>query len=384
MSSSQNIKVCFRADGSPAIGTGHIMRCYTLAVAMHSAGFDVSFCTRSMPKSLVKKINHDGIKVHWLPLDDGPFVAGETSFSVAPEILSDWRDDANLTLAYCKTHDCDWLIVDHYMLDARFESVIRQAGCKILVIDDLANRDHDCDLLMDQTIFRQPSSYRGLVPIDCFCMTGTDYALLRPEFAAFRQASLARRRQGTFGSLLISMGGADQKNYTFSILEVISELALPQPFKITIICGPYFQYSDDVRALSERIDADISILHSADNMAELMANHDLMITAGGTTNWERLCMGMPGIVAVVASNQKDIVQALSDHGLCDALDLQDGPTYQNAIGKIITSYLDHPDLLQQASHRASRYVDGNGANRVIDAIGDRQRINLSGNDVPVR
>ena len=381
MSSSENIKVCFRADGSSAIGTGHIMRCYTLAMAMHSAGFEVSFCTRSMPKAIAEKINHDGINVHWLPLDDGPFVAGETNFSVAPEILSDWRDDAHLTLAYCKTHDCDWLIVDHYMLDARFETIIRQANYKILVIDDLANRDHDCDLLMDQTIFRQPSLYQGLVPADCFCMTGTDYALLRPEFAAFRQASLARRRQGTFGSLLISMGGADQNNYTFSLFEAISDLALPQSFKITIICGPYFQYSDDVRTLSERVDADISILHSADNMAELMATHDLMITAGGTTNWERLCMGMPGIVAVVASNQKDIVQALSDHGLCDAIDLQDRQAYQSAIQKLITNYLDCPDLLQHSGERAASYVDGKGTNRVIDAIGDRQRMNVSGKNV---
>jgi len=190
-------EIVFRTDAALQIGTGHVMRCLTLAEALAERGAHCRFVCREHSGNLMELIRDRGFDAIGLPVESGRLATEASSDEPigahATWLGADWAVDAEQACAALGDMDADWLIVDHYALDVRWERSLRSRCRRLMVIDDLADRIHDCDLLLDQNLGREPRDYAGLVPDCSAILVGPRFALLRPEFAALRDYSLNRR-----------------------------------------------------------------------------------------------------------------------------------------------------------------------------------------------
>lgn len=346
------MKICFRVDSSIQIGTGHVMRCLTLADALSAKGAKCEFICREHPGHLFEKICSKGYTVHKLPM----YYEDDTDLTHGKWLGATQLQDAyecNLILAEFRP---DWLIVDHYGLDARWESSFSEFGCHVMVIDDLADRPHMCKLLLDQTFGRDAKDYLPLVPEDCTLLCGAAYALLRPEFAELRRYSLQRREKPKLKHLLITMGGVDKDNSTSQVLTALHVCPLPADCTITVVMGSTAPWLADVQQLAMSMPWPTKVLVDVNNMAQLMADSDLIIGAAGGTSWERCCMGLPCILVVLALNQIQIASALANAGAVFKLELCDLP---GSLAEI-PAVSGNEGSLTSMSHFASQMCDGEG------------------------
>lgn len=303
--------VIFRADASLRIGTGHVMRCLTLAEALKSAGAECLFICREHPGNLIDHIKNSGFDV--LPLSYRP-----NATRPSPEHLQwlgeDWNTDAAQTIEALGGVIPDWLIVDHYALEAQWEQALRPKCDRLMVIDDLADRTHDADLVLDQNLGREAAEYSGLVSENCCLLIGPAYALLRPEFADMREYSLQRRAKPALKTLLITMGGVDQDNVTGNVLAALKASELPPDLQINVVMGPHAPWLGEVQRRATEMPWQTTVLVGINNMAQVMADSDLAIGAAGSTSWERCCLGLPSVVVVLAENQLPTAVALAAIG----------------------------------------------------------------------
>lgn len=361
--------VVFRVDASLEIGSGHVMRCLTLADALRQRGATCVFVSRSHPGHLNAVIHQRGFDVLALPVDSNsgsPAVASPHSAPIHADWLgSDWLTDAAQTLEAIGGVTADWLVVDHYALDRRWEQRLRERCRRIMVIDDLADRVHDCDLLLDQNLGRNARDYDGLVPEHCARLIGPRYALLRPEFAALRDGSLQRRQQPALRRLLITMGGVDQANATGAVLQALKACPLPADCRITVVLGSHAPWRAEVERLAAEMPWPTEVAVAVDDMARRMAESDLVVGAAGGTAWERCTLGIPALLVALAPNQAPGAHALSDAGAARLLgDVHDVATnLKQAIAAMKQS-----DALADMSAAAAGVCDGHGAGRVIEAM----------------
>lgn len=357
------LKVIFRTDASLQIGTGHVMRCLTLAEALRDHGAHCRFICRSHPGNLNKEIGQRGFDVFELPYESN-WTGTEATQSVhAAWLGADWTTDAEQTKVGVGRTAIDWLVVDHYALDARWERALAPYCRKLMVIDDLADRPHACDLLLDQTFGRDAADYRPLVPADCHLLCGSQYALLRPEFAALRPYSLQRRDKPSLRELLITMGGVDKDNSTGQVLQVLRTCALPTDCRITVVMGATAPWLDEIRTQAQDMPWPTRVLVGVGNMAQLMADSDLAIGAAGATSWERCCLGLPTIMFVLAENQRKTAQGLARSGGVKLIEL--GQNAETQFTEELLQLLDDPAQLLQMSDCAASVVNGSGINAVI-------------------
>lgn len=313
------MNVIFRTDASLDIGTGHVMRCLTLAQALREQEVTCHFVCREHAGNLIDLIRKYGFEVQALPMQDSSqqVPVFEAPLAHAAWLGADWQTDAEQTKMALADDVFDWMVIDHYALDARWEKQLRSSYRTLMVIDDIADRPHDCDLLLDQNLGRTAQDYAGLLPKDCQVLVGPKYALLRPEFSELRQYSLARRASPTLKHLLISMGGVDKDNATGQVLAGLKDCKLPADLCITVVMGPHAPWLEQVRKQAKELSIPTEVLVSVDNMAQLMADSDLAIGAAGSTSWERCCLGLPTLLVVLANNQLEGAKALAK--TCSAL-----------------------------------------------------------------
>lgn len=365
-------KIFFRVDASLHIGTGHVMRCLTLADVLRAEGAQCIFICREHPGNLISQIRERGFAVNALPPVTEMSISNENGGfqSIYESWLSvDWAIDAEQSKVGASETAADWLIVDHYALDSRWEQALRPFCRKLMVIDDLANRQHDCDLLLDQNLGREASDYYKLVPDHSKVLVGPHYALLRPEFFALREDSLMRRTSNSqLQHLLISMGGVDQPDATGKVLEALKDCSLPEDMRITVVMGKHAPWLDRVRLLARQVTRPTEVKVNVSNMAKLMAESDLAIGSAGGTSWERCCLGLPAIVIVLADNQRDGAYALEQSGCVKLIDqLNNLPRVLcEMVGEFASS-----DVLSQLSQCSSNITDGYGTARVRKVIGGR-------------
>lgn len=357
------MKAVFRTDASLAMGSGHVMRCLTLADALKARGSDCRFICRPHAGHLLDLIRRRGHAALALPAPE-PAPSAEAS-PYAAWLGGSWQDDAEQTAALLDDGAADWLIVDHYALDARWENALRSRCRQLLALDDLADRPHDCDLLLDQNLGRQDSDYAGLTPAHCERLTGPAYALLRPEFAALRDVSLARRQAPALRHILVSMGGMDQPNATGAVLQALQTTPLPSDCRLTVVMGAGAPWLEQVRELAARLGIPARVAVNVNDMARLMADCDVAIGAAGGTAWERCCLGVPTAVAVLADNQRAIAESLAAAGVGVLLG-----TVAEIAGRlpVALSLLGDPGKLADMSARAGRLTDGQGSLRVLEKM----------------
>jgi UDP-2,4-diacetamido-2,4,6-trideoxy-beta-L-altropyranose hydrolase len=276
------------------------MRCLTLAEGLRRGGGQVAFACRDVPGNLCGHIEDRGFKLFHL--------AG----SAGDETLGSWHVDAEQMLPILSSGTAyDWLVVDHYELDSRWESAMRPHVGRVMAIDDLADRPHDCDVLLDQNYYKALEvRYDDLVPEHCLKLLGPAYALLRAEFLAVRRQ--LRHRDGSVSRVLVFLGGSDSENITSRVIEAIF-LTGRHEIALDVVIGSTNPHREQIAAQCDR--RGNATLHvQAGNMATLMALADLSIGAGGATTWERCYLGLPTLTVVFAANQERTTTDLADIG----------------------------------------------------------------------
>ncbi len=349
------MKVFIRADASTQIGTGHVMRCLTLAGDLRQFGMEVSFISRELPGDLCDYVESKGFSVHrliaevdskvdyweWLGenwLADAKKTreiilnqAGEQSdigsvntkdaisnqASLLDEGLINKSSQIAAQVFFASAPNGEGgsninLVVDNYAIDHKWESFLRPYVNKILIIDDLANRTHDCDLLLDQNYYHDlEHRYDGLLPQTCRKLLGPEYALLRPEFHQAKKT--LRKRDGKIRRILVFFGGSDPTNETKKALEAIKQLNRPE-IAVDVVVGTANPYQEEIKQICSEM-PNTTYHCQVENMAELMAAADLAIGAGGATTWERLYLELPTIAIAVAENQVETLEALGKEGV---------------------------------------------------------------------
>ena len=305
--------IAIRVDASTQIGSGHLMRCLALASQLRAGGAQVCFICREHPGHLCNTITDEWkFPVHRLPCDADWKVAKDGSITHAAWLGADWEDDARETVAAIASRfgRADWLVVDHYALDAQWESALKQSYRQLMVIDDLADRNHDCDILLDQNFYLdQCRRYDGLLPPRAQLLLGPRYALLRTEFLQAQQS--LRTRDGTIRKILMYFGSSDISNETAKAMRAIRAIGRPD-IAVDMVIGPTNAHRSQLEKLAACWPS-LRLYFGAD-MARLIGDADLGIGAGGATTWERCLLGLPTLTVVVATNQLETTLAVASLG----------------------------------------------------------------------
>lgn len=346
------MKVVFRTDASIQIGTGHVMRCLTLADALTSKGAACEFICRVHEGNLIEHIRSKGYAVHSLPMHND----ADTDLAHAAWLGATQAQDVQACAPILSAIQPDWLVVDHYGLDVRWEGSLAKHCAQMMVIDDLADRPHTCQVLLDQTFGRHADDYRPLVPDGCALLCGSNYALLRPEFAELRPYSLQRRVNPKLRQLLITMGGVDKDNVTGKVLNALRVCPLPAECEITVVMGVTAPWLAEVQQQTHIMPWPTRVYIGVTNMAQLMADSDLAIGAAGATSWERCCLGLPSVLVLLAANQISIAAALSKAKGAVQLELSD----LNRLLSRIPAIRGDRTALATMSHEAAKICTGEG------------------------
>lgn len=357
------MKIVFRADSSIDIGSGHIMRCLTLATSLAEKGHQCCFICRDHQGNIIDVILQNGFPVHKLSGTQELVPSNQKLFH------SHWlgvsqQKDAEESILSLKSNDIkpDWLVVDHYALDEDWQVLLNQKypEAKILVIDDLGDRNHQCDLLLDQNLDASSEKYFSrVIPTRTQVLSGVEYALLRPEFAIWREKSLERRVNPKFKEILLNLGGIDKDNISGQILNELNKADLPEGLHITVVMGKNAPHIESVQKIAKQSHLNIDVVINVSNMAELMTNADLAIGAAGSTSWERCCLGLPTLLLVLAENQKKVAKILDNNNMAKIVDVTN-------IAKVLEKMT--ACKLQYMSENSSSFIDGNGTLRVVDCI----------------
>ena len=353
--------IAIRVDASTQIGTGHFMRCLTLADALKQRGARIRFISRHLPEYLQSILVDKGHEL--VPLDNAQNNASWDELAHARWLGVTQVQDAADSIQALYDKAWDWLIVDHYSLDLRWETMLRQVAKKILVIDDIADRQHDCDMLLDQNFYADMEErYIGKVPQHCKFLLGPRYALLRDEFRELHEQ--VNPRNGAVNRILVFFGGIDADNYTGRAVEALSEIGMPG-LHVDVVIGSQHPCSEQIKEACAQHEF---ICHvQTDKMAELMAAADLAIGAGGTATWERCCLGLPALSICVAANQLKQVADAAQEGLMYAP--QVGEVLATVIKRHTIALLENDYLRQFISRRAMQAIDGRGVLRIIGNLG---------------
>jgi UDP-2,4-diacetamido-2,4,6-trideoxy-beta-L-altropyranose hydrolase len=326
------------------------MRCLTLADELNKQNHDVVFICRELMGNLISIIKYPVL------------VLPEDSNFQSDDLYLTWlgatqEQDAKQTIEVI-SKNTDILIVDSYALNETWHKKLRQHTQKIMVIDDLADRQFDCDVLLNQNLGSQLEDYDNKVSNNCTLLLGCGYALLRPEFKKLRKKALEKRENvKEIKNIFVSMGGSDVNNITYDVLK-----QLDSKFNVVVVLGALSPHNEMIKDYA--IDKNIEVIVSANNMAELMLNADLAIGASGSTNWERLCLGLPSLIFTVAKNQIKFSKNLDKLRLIKLL----GHVGNNQAINTIKDNIISIDDLSDWSDRCFSSCSCNGVSRVVKVI----------------
>lgn len=354
------MKVAFRVDVSAQIGTGHLMRCLTLADALKQRGTHIRIISRHMLEPFQGLLNAKGYE--FVPLAHVARGRDVNNLAHSHWLGASQAEDAQETAKALSDMDWDWLIVDHYALDAHWESALRPVVKRIFVIDDIADRQHDSDILLDQNFYSDMNlRYTGKVPPHCQLLLGPRYALLREEFREVREQIKPRIDQ--VGRVLIFFGGVDAENYTGKAVSAISGLHCA--LNVDVVIGAQHPARAEIEAACALYGYVCHVQTS--NMSELMANADLAIGGGGVTTWERCCLGLPALVLCLADNQQKLIDDSARAGLLYAPVMECDVT--SGLFHHLKALLENPGLRALISRNGMDAVDGSGTFRVLRKMG---------------
>lgn len=340
--------ILVRADAGPELGSGHVVRCANLVQRLRDTGELVVLAASDVPPALAE----------WLHAQD-------LSVSRVPPLTEGVEDAAScLRLGLSP----DLVIVDHYALDAQWESVMRSSGATVVVIDDLADRPHECDFLIDPSPGEDLRvRYEGLVPDDARLFLGPAFALLREDFL---RPDLARVRDGTIQRVLVFLGGGVTSGQVLAVLEAIDSLEGPL-LEVVALLGYSFPDPAPVHDFAAGRDW-LSVVGVTDDVPALMSWADLAVGSCGGASWERCALGLPALAAVTAGNQLDNAKGLTRAGAAVVLG-RVGDTTVETWARALQVLVEDPVQVRAMSSAALRLTSGSVAARVELADALRRR-----------
>lgn len=334
--------LCIRADATPQIGTGHVMRCIALAQAWQVQGGVVHLIGRVTP-ALQTRLTREDIIYHTLDTEPGS------------------KEDVHETNAKARQHNAQWVVVDGYQFGADYQKQVKEHDLKVLFIDDYGHVDYCCaDLVLNQNIDAKEALYSERSQ-DTTLLLGPSYALLRKEFWPWR--SLRRAPQDEVNNILVTLGGSDPANVTAQVLSALRALRANN-VQVTVAVGGSCSNYDQLAAIAEQSPVPIHLRRDVENMAELMSSMDLAISAGGSTCWELAFMGIPNVIIVLADNQRGIANGLDAAGTSINLGWYEAVKEADIADSLRSLLHDHKQRLQMA-RRGQKLVDGRGAERIL-------------------
>lgn len=373
------LKVVFRADASLQIGSGHVMRCLALAEALRGSGAECYFISRGHSGNLLDFIKDRGFIVFELSAPKYAVEEGGARGSEGLLAHSHWlgatqaEDAAESELALIGIEP-SWIVVDHYALDAQWERIMTKPGRKLMAIDDLADRAHLCEILLDQNLGRLPLNYSSLTSSSCELLMGPSYALLRPEFSMLRTKSLAYRESPRLRRILITMGGVDANNVTALMLQLLKNIRWPGEAHITVVMGRNSPWLVDVQRLAESMHCPTEVVSDVSDMALRMSLSDLAIGGAGSTSWERCCLGLPSLMVILADNQIEIGKALHENGAAVLLGRPGDHGFQKNFHAAMSLLMGSSEALKRMSIAAAKVTNGRGCSAVVSRIMERSKI----------
>lgn len=357
------MRLLIRVDASKIIGTGHLMRCLSFAEEAVSQGHVVAFAMRYYNNELYDKINKAGCVVYQLP--DNKISEKDTSVVSKYDswLGTTQKYDALQVIDVMRSFNPDWIIVDHYAIDSDWHNIVRIECDKVIVIDDLANRSFNCSLLINQNLGFTRDQYARFLPSDTVCLFGPEFAMLRSEFKTFRPPYVKQLTGKKIETVLINFGGSDPNDCTLSVLRELECSNYARSCKFIVVLGCEYGNSDGLMQFLTSSNLNTEVCVDVQSMAPLMLNADLCIGAGGTSVWERCCLGLPSITLSIAENQKEIVKNLSEKGVLLKAELSS-----------VTNYFDElfrfgGDLiLDSLAMKSYDLCDGFGTARILDLL----------------
>lgn len=356
------MKVVFRVDASALMGIGHLMRCLVLAESLRERGAQLSFICREHTGNLIPLLLQKAMPVTVLP-------ASAVNDSTKSEDYATWlgvtqAEDIKQTIHALSGEKPDWLVVDHYCLDIEWERRLRPHASNLLVIDDLANRRHDCDVLVDQNYSAKGKQRcADLVTNTCKLLVGPRYALIRPEYQAYRKTLSAR--DAHVKRVLVFFGGTDPQNVTSMALEALSHPALKH-LEVDVVVGANNPHRESIeqQVLQRPLTTKYEI---KPQLADLMMQADIALGAGGETTWERMCLGLPTVLVAIADNQSPAAEALAAAKLIVYAGKASTISAAN-LAKEIMALISNTSQLTALSEQNKLMVDGVGVLRIREVM----------------
>lgn len=357
------INVVFRADASIYIGSGHIMRCLVLAQTLISK-WDARcvFVMKAHERHLADLVALNGIDFVLLPLELGHSF---DLFNYATWVGGGAEADAVLTKdaaeVYFDSTEIDWVVVDHYGLDKSWESLFAKSGVQVAVIDDLVNRHHVADILIDQTCGRASQEYQGLIPSYTTCLTGESFSLLRPEFCMQREASLRRKRDfQVVKKVVLSFGSTDPGNVTPEVLKSLAPFFVKHDACAVVIISSTAPHLVELKSLIAKLPYPAELHIDSNNVAKLLVESDVAVGAAGSATWERCALGVPTLLIQTAENQSEVVKRVCQFGAAQAFyGSLDSAEIVDALESVVENY-------RAISSRACQLIDGLGSSRIVE------------------
>jgi UDP-2,4-diacetamido-2,4,6-trideoxy-beta-L-altropyranose hydrolase len=334
-----------RADASAQIGSGHLMRCLALAQAWKDAGGNVTFITACQGEGLLQRLRDEEFDIKLLS-------------SAYPDI-ADW----SFTRGMLSGYPCAWVVLDGYHFDEVYQRQVREAGHRLLVIDDMAHLKHYyADIVLNQNLHAEQLRY--VCEPDTRLLLGTRYVLLRREFLAWKEWQ--REIPDEAHCVLVTLGGGDPENNTLKVVQALQEVDIPD-LEATVVIGASNPHASVLEKAVRQSRFPLRLVSDTKNMPELMALADAAVSAGGSTAWELLFMGTPSLFLIVADNQRYTAEYIENRGFGENLGLAQNISTES-LTKTITSLVNDFSLRATISRKSRQMVDGRGARRVINSM----------------
>jgi UDP-2,4-diacetamido-2,4,6-trideoxy-beta-L-altropyranose hydrolase len=340
-------RILFFANAGPEVGGGHVMRSLTLARALTEAGAECAFVESRAAAPILRRFG---------------WPAQTLLAMIGVEGLEPLLHYAE---SFATVFEPDVVVVDHYEMGAAEERRLRGDGRRLAVIDDLANRAHDCELLVDPGYGRRLDDYSGLAPSAAPRLVGPTFALVRPEFGGARPRAMSRRaKHEPVRRVLVSLGLTDLGGITQRVVTALAPVL--GEARLEVVIGAEAASLPGLRELAAA-DRRVRLWIDTQEMATLMADTDLCIGAGGSSVWERAVVGLPTVTLALADNQRPMIAQMDAAGITLGLDAA-APDFEHALQTAFNRLVDEADLRWRLAQRTADLCDGQGAVRVAEAV----------------
>ena len=358
------VDVIIRCDASRRLGSGHVKRCLTLAGALRQRGCSCEFVTTQLDGNLNDEIQENGFHVNVLPPNISPLSEVNPQDRSIAKCSDDLQElDALETVKFFDMRK-PVVIVDNYELDFVWETIVRKMARSIVAIDDMTERSHDCDILINQNLGFSSADYKGLVDKDCLVFAGSKYCLIPADFLQARNKQL-RNKSKSSPKVLINFGGSDlENNISRALLSIASTNPPLKLDEICVVLGPQNQRFKDVAKIADTLPFSTTVIQSVPSMATLMSEASLAIGAAGSSTWERCCVGLPALQCILADNQKQIANQAQTAGVAETFSF-------DALSLMLKFFFNTKEgqrSLNRMSKKAAKLVDGKGLQRLVPAI----------------